>query len=277
MRPVSIVNPAGVGDPGYSRRLLLDSPLLAMNKNIALWIPVGVAAVLMIAASVVQGYWTNRFGAISESEIVAEYSQRLAPIPKVIGEWAAVDLTMDPQEQEVAGIVGYITREYKNSRTKESVTVMLVCGNFRNIAKHEPQQCYVAAGFTQEKETDPYAKKVNDDSTANFNTTVFKREEQEFQRLRIFWSWNYAGEWIAPSYARWTLRGQPALYKLYVISNIGQGEQIEESAALKFIDEFIPAANKALFPKEDPAASKAAGSKTQAEKSESSASTPSGK
>jgi hypothetical protein len=221
-----------------------------MNKNIALFIPVGVACVMVVAASVVQGYWTNRFGATSDSEIVHQFSDRLGPIPKVIGEWEAVDHTMNPQEQEVAGIVGYISRNYTNSRTKESVTVMLVCGNFRNIAKHEPTQCYVAAGFTQEKEVDPYSKKVADDTTATFNTTVFKREEQDkLEKLRIFWSWNFDGEWVAPSRPRWNLAGKPALYKLYVISNIGQGEDIEESASLRFINEFIPVANKQLFPK----------------------------
>ncbi len=221
-----------------------------MNKYTALWIPLGVASVLVIASSIVQGYWTNRFGAMSNDEIVQQFSNRLEPIPKVIGKWEAVDHDMNAQEQEVAGIVGYISREYTNTDTKASVSVMLVCGNFRNIAKHEPTQCYTAAGFTQEKEVDPYSKNVNDDTTASFNTTVFKREEPQFERLRIFWSWNYDGQWIAPSNARWALSGKPALYKLYVISHVGHNEDIETGAALKFIKEFIPVANAQLFPKE---------------------------
>lgn len=220
-----------------------------MNKNAALWIPVGVAGILVIASSIVQGVWTNRFGARSDSEIVKEFADRLELVPKVIGKWEAVDHPMNAQEQEVAGIVGYVSREYRNIDTNQSVTVMLVCGNFRNIAKHEPTQCYVAAGFTQEKETEGYSKKTSDTTTANFNTTVFKREEQkELQRMRIFWSWNYNGEWVAPSYARWSLRGLPALYKLYVISNVRPGEDIEQSDALKFIEEFIPVVDQQLFP-----------------------------
>jgi hypothetical protein len=183
-----------------------------MNRNNALWIPVGVAGVMVIAASVVQGVWTNRFGTRSHGEIVQDFSQRLEKVPKVIGDWEAIDHPMNVQEQEVAGIVGYISRDYVNQRNpNQVVTVMLVCGDFRDIAKHEPTQCYVAAGYTQEKETDPYARKT-ETSTPDFHTTVFKREEQQqLERLRVFWTWNYEGEWVAPSNARWRLRGLPAI------------------------------------------------------------------
>lgn len=219
-----------------------------MNRNNALWIPVGIAAVVLITAAGVQAYWTDRFTRRSDSELVQEFAQRLEKVPSVIGDWEAVDHPMDVQEQEVAGIVGYVSREYAHRDSPSRVTVMLVCGNFRNIAKHEPTQCYVAAGYSQEKEVDPYPVET-DTSTATFNTTVFKREEQErLERLRVFWSWNYAGEWIAPSNARWSLRGQPALYKLYVISHVKPGEQIEKSDALSFIRLFIPEADRALFP-----------------------------
>lgn len=223
-----------------------------MNKNAALWIPVGVAAVLVVASSIVQGYWTNRFGAISDSQVVKEFAKNLEHVPKVIGDWEAVDHPMNAQEQEVAGIVGYVSREYRNPRTDESVTVMLVCGNFRNIAKHEPTQCYVAAGYTQEREVDQYKTKT-DSSNASFNTTVFKLEDREkLERLRVFWTWNYDGNWVSPTYARWSLRGLPALYKLYVISHVRPGEDIEGSTAFKFIHEFIPVLDKQLFPAESP-------------------------
>jgi len=220
-----------------------------MNKNPALLIPVGVAAVLVIASSIVQGFWTNRFGAKSDSQIVKDFAVRLQGVPKVIGEWESVDHPMNAQEQEVAGIVGYVSREYRNPRTDESATVMLVCGNFRNIAKHEPTQCYRAAGFTQERDVDQYTTKT-DTSVARFNTTVFKLEDREQQqRLRVFWTWNYDGEWVSPTYARWSLRGLPALYKLYVISQVRPGEDLEGSTAYKFIHELIPVLDKQLFPK----------------------------
>ncbi|MDZ4779536.1 MAG: exosortase-associated EpsI family protein [Planctomycetia bacterium] len=218
-----------------------------MNKQTALWIPVGVAAVMVIASSIVQGYWTNRFGAKSDSQIVKEFAQNLERVPKVIGEWEAVDHPMNAQEQEVAGIVGYVSREYRNPRTDESVTVMLVCGNFRNIAKHEPTQCYVAAGYNQEKEVEQYETKTKT-SVANFNTTVFKLEdEKKLERLRIFWSWNYDGDWVSPTYARWSLRGLPALYKLYIISQVRPGEDLEGSTAFRFIQDLIPELDKRLF------------------------------
>lgn len=217
-----------------------------MKKNTALWIPVGVAAILVVASSIVQGFWTNRFGARSDSQIVKEFAERLEGVPKVIGEWEAVDHPMNAQEQEVAGIVGYVSREYRNPRTNESVTVMLVCGNFRNIAKHEPIHCYVAAGYTQEREVDQYETETRT-STPSFNTTVFKKEGQTLERLRVFWSWNYDGKWVSPTYARWSLRGLPALYKLYFISRVRPGEDVEGSTAFKFIHEFIPVLDGMLF------------------------------
>lgn len=219
-----------------------------MKKNLALWIPVGVAAVLMIASSIAQGIWTNRFGAKSDSEKVQDFARLLEGVPKVMGEWESVDHPMNAQEQEVAGIVGYVSREYRNPRTDESCTVMLVCGNFRNIAKHEPIHCYVAAGYTQEREVEQYTT-TTESSVANFNTTVFKKEDREqLERLRVFWTWNYDGEWVSPTYARWSLRGLPALYKLYVISHVRTGEDLEQSTSFKFIHELIPELDKQLAP-----------------------------
>ena len=75
------------------------------------------------------------------------------------------------------------------------------------------------------------------------------RSTRGTQYLRVFWTWSYDGHWIAPDLPRVALVGQPALYKLYFITEVLQpGQSIEQNAAVDFMRKFIPAANAVLFP-----------------------------
>ena len=65
----------------------------------------------------------------------------------------------------------------------------------------------------------------------------------------MFWTWSYDGRWIAPDLPRVALVGQPALYKLYFITEVLQpGQAIEQNPAVDFMRSFIPATNAVLFP-----------------------------
>lgn len=213
------------------------------------YLPIAVAGVLLVVATVAEGIWSERWVSLPEDEMVGAFANRLKGVPTQIGEWTSTELEMDPLQQEIAGIRGYVSRTYTNRRG-DQVTVQLVCGARRHISVHTPDQCYRAAGYEQERETDPYTVKAGSTS-ADFNWTVFKKEDEEkgLERLRIFWSWNYDGRWVAPKNARMSLVGQRALYKLYLISPESNARQsFSEAALIQFAQELIPAIDPVLFP-----------------------------
>jgi len=217
-------------------------------------IPIVAAAVLLVACTIAQGLLTERWMRLPEHAQVQSFVNRLNAkpgLPMTIGDWVGEDQEMDPRERDVAGIRGYISRTYTNTQTDERVSMMLVCGGFMHIAKHTPEMCYPAQGYTQEEATATYGVATSSDAAADFKTTIFKKENDHgLERIRVFWSWNYAGNWVAPASARWSLRGRPALYKLYLISALpGREMQLaDRSPCVKFAREALPQLAPLLFP-----------------------------
>ena len=87
-----------------------------------------------------------------------------------------------------------------------------------------------------------------------FWTGDFSKGLPEFSdSLRLFWSWSGDGQWQAPDNARFTFRGQPALYKLYVLRHLGTTtEPLETDPGVAFLNELLPALENALFSPSEP-------------------------
>ncbi len=230
-----------------------------MNRVLA-YLPIGLAVVAIVGVAIVQGGWTARWGARPVSEQVKEFSSRIDQIPIVIGDWEGEDDNVDTATMEVAGAEGWIARTYTNKRTQESASVMLVCGDRRNMTTHTPERCYKAAGFTMGAAVaQPYSVMMDDkegnEQSVEFLTARFKKETNTRPiELRILWAWASEPEWQAPrSDPRFGLSTDPAWYKLYLISNepehgLGQEFELEEAPAIKFAKVFMPIATPALFP-----------------------------
>ncbi len=228
-----------------------------MNMNNKAIIPIAAACVLLVVCAVVQAFWSDRWFPVPESKQVQTFVDRLKSspgLPMVIGDWDGKAQEMDARERDVAGIRGYISRVYKNRVTGEEVSMMLVCGSFRHIAKHSPEMCYRAQGFAQADAMETREIATSSETAGDFKTTVFKKEDSEkgLQKLRIFWTWNYDGQWVAPSNARWSLRGRPALYKMYLISHVPRYDSklADKSPCIKFARALLPLLDPMLFPPE---------------------------
>lgn len=210
-------------------------------------IPAAVAVVAIVAISVPQGIYTERWGKDTSGDRDL-YVARLANIPKDFGDWRGKDdeREVDKRVLERAGHDGYVSRTYRNIKTNQEVSISLVCGHPQHIAEHTPDQCYVAAGFTQPSTAQAYRVTMNNGESAEFRTTTFVKESQESAtRLKIFWAWRTATEpWSGPSvnWAKIKFSGKPALYKLYVIDTTKpvRGRVDREGPAVAFIREVLP-------------------------------------
>jgi hypothetical protein len=211
------------------------------------YIPIIAAVALLAGVAVVQGQWTERWGKFDPEEVVHRVDA-LSKVPMKFGRWEGTDQELDERQLKIAKVSGVVQRSYRNIDTGQEVSVYLATGKARSVSVHTPDKCYAAAGFRQAEDQVAVPVKYGDGKTAEFYTGHFRKDAPEGTvHLRIFWSWNATGEWLAPQVPKVTFAKYPALYKMYVIRLIRPGEQyLGEDPSVEFLEEFLPILEETL-------------------------------
>jgi Protein of unknown function (DUF3485) len=203
-------------------------------------LPVAAAAAIVIAAGIVHGFWTDRWGV---TEAVAAAASSLDRVPRSIGDWQAQPL--DSDQTGAPELAGQLYLRYVNRKTLDSVSIALVCGRPGPVCIHTPDVCYERSGHTIGKITLQEVKL--DKSTAHLFTMEAKKEEAAEQtRLRIFWCWFDGSRWNVADNPRATYAGRKALFKFYVVREVTNELPLDQDPCLDFLRQFLPEAQKAL-------------------------------
>lgn len=203
------------------------------------------AALLIVSAGAVHGLWDGRWGTPSG---LKEPVARLARVPKVVGDWVDQgDRKLDDREMAVAEIAGYVARNYRNRRTGQALSIMLVCGRPGPISVHTPDVCYSGAGYEVSKGPDAAEVAYGPGKrVATFQEATFRKQASLTPAdLDIRWAWGASGSWETPAEPRLAYARNPALYKLYIVRDAGATGETDPSAA--FLSEFLPMLDDALF------------------------------
>ncbi len=190
-----------------------------MTKNWLTYVPIGVAAILMLGVGYVQGLWSERWGTFPELAIFAD---QLDAVPMQIGEWQGKqEEGTNEKILQVAGAAGEMVRSYTNANG-ETVRVSLICGREQDLTYHTPDRCYPAAGFDMQGIPQREVIELPGGKQAQFFAVNFRKSEPTGTHAeRGFWSWTGDGEWLAPDNTKLTFASQrAALYKLYVFAGI---------------------------------------------------------
>jgi hypothetical protein len=231
----------------------------AMSQYIA---PV-VAVTLLIALSIIpQAIWTERFVPRETTAEQLALAERLTKLPTQFGDWVGEETPMGETERKAARIIGDYSYLFRNKlHPEQMVRVMLVCGHGMDLRKHTPDQCFIASGFAIADAERDYQVDISP-TPAKFTTCRFRKDiaGQGPQNIRIFWSFNENDEWVAPTSPA-ALRTSPAIYKIYAQTFLANDakELPNESAAIPFLREFLPAVSPILFPPKQPAEKPAEG------------------
>ena len=203
---------------------------------------------LVLGVTVAQGFLTERWKDKSVSKDLQEAATLLEErFPKSFGGWEVErELEADPKELERAGAVGYISRLYRNTRTKARVSAFVVCARPHDASGHTPDRCYPGAGFEIGEAEHRQKMQLSDGREAETFTGTFRKTGQT---LRIFWTYGIRDEaeidkenvtarrsWIAPQIARIALVHEPAVYKLYAIVD---ETRLTSSQAMVECEDFI--------------------------------------
>ncbi len=211
--------------------------------------PIGIAALLILGGMLYQGKHTERWGDLN-SELLAEFTENLKTVPPTFGNWTSEEAPLSPDEFKRTDCTGYISRNYANDLTGDTVSLYSVVGTARHVTIHSPDWCYVGAGFTMEGDPHPYNIDV-DGTLQEFTTATFVKSTAEgTKRLRIFWAYTDDGQWHGPAAPKAFFAGRPALCKIYLITNIDlEDDDIDANPSIQFAKEFIPIMNKELLRK----------------------------
>ena len=203
------------------------------------------ACLLVVAATFVQGRWTDRWSGIDVAAELARGGERLEQqFPKSCGDWEAVnDIEADPRSLERAGAVGHVSRMYRHRGTGVQATVFVVCATPHDASGHTPDRCYPGSGYQAEEAESRRSVGLADGRSAEFFTGTFAKAGQT---LRIFWTYGGDGRWIAPPLARVGLAGRPLVYKLYVIVDATRlGAAQAKATGEMFLGVLLPAVDAA--------------------------------
>lgn len=213
----------------------------------------GLAIVALSALS--NAFTSDRWQITGEPETSAK---KLSGVASRLTGWEGTDSPAHPGHLAIAGAEGHLIRVYKHRFAKKEVTVMLLCGKARPISFHPPEACYAGAGYAIEGERADVKIAVGGDvPAAEFFRAVFKKEHADgVDRLQIYWAWAEGGKkadgkWHAAPRARQEFRRAQALYKLYVIRAVSDGETpADKDACAEFLEAFLPELHDKLFPKQ---------------------------
>ncbi len=210
-----------------------------MARNLA----VAGALALIAVCGIVHGLWADRW---QPSPALEEALTRVELVPLEIGDWKAETVAGDAEAFEQAGAQAYWTRWYTNTRKRQTVLAILMCGRAGRMAVHTPEVCYRGAGF--ELFDKPVATPLRAQEGADlgtFNTARFVKASNLSSPLRLYWSWNAGDGWRAPRSPRWEFRGRQFLYKLYVSHDQAPGN--DQDAAAELLQQLLPELRKALY------------------------------
>jgi hypothetical protein len=208
-----------------------------------------VAAVILLANGLLEGFCTNRWHRPAELEAGLS---KLADVPMTIGDWHAQSEELEEAVLGRAGIDGYIFRNYENQLTGQKVTVLLMCGRPGPLSVHTPDACYRGAGFHQIGPIAKVSQKYGSGaSSAQFSRAKFSKEDvTDGSSVRIQWSWSASGVWSTPSSPRAAFARMPALYKLYVLQHeTPANEKANEEVCKSFVEQLLPSLDGTLFAK----------------------------
>jgi hypothetical protein len=212
--------------------------------------PILVSLALVAAMGVVHGVYSDRWIRSTQLE------RALAALPRVpaaFGDWVGEDRPLDPSAVRAGNIDGYVSRRYRNSRTGEAVSMLIVCGRGGPISVHTPDVCYEGAGYRQlapERQTD---LDPGDGRKDVFYVARFGAPGVVPKQMEIYWGWSLDGvTWQAPRNPRLALARSRALYKMYVVREFApNSRQADADTCEAFLRRVLPELRQALPPAAD--------------------------
>jgi hypothetical protein len=200
-----------------------------------------LSALLLILVPAAVSYKTSRATDSFDERAVTDH---LGKIPMQFGDWVADT----PDEEDVSAFKDEkypgIIRRYVNRALGRQVLLLIRGGSSGPLVyHHQPQQCYIAIGFSPQGRT--ISRRIGLDE---FAAADFSKQTAGTASLRLYWAWSGDGAWAAPEEPRFRFTSYPLLFRLYVVEATGSPSDAHDGDACEeFLRTALPEINRTLF------------------------------
>lgn len=186
---------------------------------------------------------------LNDPAAVKTAAARLNLIPEQIGLWTSTPEEIDEREKRLAGIGGSLRRTYRHAENGYVVSMTVLCGAAGPMSVHPPTACFEGVGY--ELSSGPTVVTFKDadageDADSALNRATFRLPDATSPDIvRVFWGWSDNGIWKAPENPRLAFRGQPYLFKLYVVDrSLQQADDVKQAET--FLEHALPVIRRDL-------------------------------
>ena len=186
---------------------------------------------------------------LNDPEAVKTAAARISSIPEQIGLWTSSPEEIDEREKRLAGIGGSLRRTYRHAENGYVVSMTVLCGAAGPMSVHPPTACFEGVGY--ELSSGPNVVTFEDADGEHTADSVLNRATFRLPGatssdiVRVFWGWSDNGIWKAPDNPRLAFRGQPYLFKLYVVDrSLQQADDVKQVET--FLEQALPVIRREL-------------------------------
>ena len=186
---------------------------------------------------------------LNDPAAVKTAAARLNLIPEQIGRWTSSPEEIDEREKRLAGIGGSLRRTYRHAENGYVISMTVLCGAAGPMSVHPPTACFEGVGYKLSSGPTVVTFKDADgsgDFDSALNRATFRLHDAASSDIvRVLWGWSDNGIWKAPENPRLAFRGQPYLFKLYVVDrSLQQADDVKQAET--FMEQALPVIRRGL-------------------------------
>lgn len=190
-------------------------------RKISLATACAAAILLTVAAGVINGHYSQRWG--PQPELVAA-AQQVANFPTHFGQWRVEDeFPLDEGTVRMLQCSGHVHRSYRNAASGALVSLAILVGPAGPIAVHTPEICYSSRHYTPERGRFKASFDGDAGERHTFWTVSFKSNDAFTDELVVYYAWSDGGPWTASRSPRFEFSGAPWLVKLQLAEQSAGG------------------------------------------------------
>jgi hypothetical protein len=185
------------------------------------WMWLAVTCVILSVSGGIRSFRDRQFRTLAQESATCPF--KLGEFATDLGTWHAEEgmvAQLDPETARIAGASQHLTRVYRDSKTGETATVLLLYGAADSVFAHSPDVCYPASGYRPfgGGPVDRPLKTATSPTPAVFRTSYFKRTISGLdQYWEVFCTFRHNGQWLNDLASRWKMfRYHPRMFKIQI-------------------------------------------------------------